>query len=537
MKRVTSIDLILQLPENYVSKQMALYTALREAIISQAIATNQRLPSTREFARANGISRGTAVIVYELLQAEGYVVTRRGAGTFVTPSLPDDRMVVPESGSQLDLQLQQAAESSRAPAEALSRLGHQLASTTLPVEDTVRRPVPFLAHLPALDEFPISLWARLTAKHARLVKPDLLGHGHAAGWPRLRTAIAAYLRTTRGIDCRHEQIILTSSTRQSLLFCARLLTEPGDAALIEDPGHPGALAALRVAGLEVVPIPVDSDGMIIGAYRQFRGRPRLASVTPAAQCPTGAVMSVDRRHALLDWAARYDAWLFEDDDESEFRYCGHPMPALYGMSKSGCVLYAGSFDKTLFPALRTSYLVVPPQLVDVFARAQAVYAGWPAILPQLVLCDFIESGHFVRHVRRMVECYRERRAALIDAVGERLGGAVGIAPQPSGLGLTVLWHDGRDAETIAAAAEAQNLRVEPISSFRIRNPVPSGSILGFAAYDAAVLRSAVDRLARVVESLPDGGGSSSARLPVTATDVPAGREPTRRLVSAMPGGR
>jgi GntR family transcriptional regulator / MocR family aminotransferase len=537
MKRVTSVELILQLSENHVSKQTALYTALREAIIAQAIAPNQRLPSTREFARANGISRGTAVIVYELLQAEGYVVTRRGAGTFVPPSLPDDRMVAPKAGSQLDLQLQPAAERSRAPAEALSRLGHRLASTTLPVEDTVRRPVPFVPYLPALDEFPISLWARLTAKHARLVKPDLLGHGHAAGWPRLRIALGAYLRTTRGIDCRHEQIILTSCTRQSLLLCARLLAEPGDAALIEDPGHPGALAALDVAGLEVVPIPVDSDGMNIGACRQFRGRPRLAYVTPAAQYPTGAVMSVDRRHELLDWAARHGAWLFEDDDESEFRYCGHPMPALYGMGTSGCVLYAGSFDKTLFPALRMSYLVVPPQLVDVFARAQAVYARWPAILPQLVLCDFIESGHFVRHVRRMAECYRERRAALMDAMNERLGGAVAITPSPCGLALAVLWQDGRDAETIAAAAEARNLRVGPISSFRIRNRVPSGSVLGFAAYDASALRNAVDRLAGVVEGLPDGSGPAPLWLPVAGTDVRSGRDVARRLAGAMSGGR
>jgi len=507
MKRTTSINPILHLPENYVSKQMALYTAFREAIITEVIAPNQRLPSTREFARAYDISRGTAVIVYELLQAEGYLVTRRGAGTFVAPRLPDDCLIMPKAEFHLDLQPERAEERVRAPVQALSRLGRQFASTTLPIEDTTRRPIPFVPHLPALDEFPISLWARLTARHARLVKPELLGHGYAGGWPRLRTVIAAYLRSTRGIDCRHEQIILTSSTQQSLLLCARLLTEPGDQALMEDPGYPGVLAALQVAGLEVVPVPVDSQGMQIGMDQQFGGRPRLAYVMPAHQCPTGAVMSVERRQALLEWAVRHDAWVFEDDDESEFRYYGHPMPALYGMGRSGCVLYAGSFDKTLFPALRISYFIVPPPLVDAFARAQVLHGRNPAILSQLVLCDFIESGHFVRHVRRMGECYRERRTALIDALNEHLGGSIEITPQPSGLELAVWWKGGRDAETIAAAAEAQNLYVEPISSFQIRNLVPSGTVLGFAAYNPPVLRNAVGRLASAASTLTVNIGS------------------------------
>jgi GntR family transcriptional regulator/MocR family aminotransferase len=371
-----------------------------------------------------------------------------------------------------------------------------------------------------LDEFPISLWARLSARHARLVKPDLLG-GHAARWPRLRSAIASYLKATRGVDCRHEQIILTSSTQQSLMLCGRLLTEPGDQALMEDPGNPGALAALQSAGLAVVPVSVDSRGIQIGADQQFEGRPRFAYVTPAHQCPTGAVMSVERRRALLDWAVRHDAWIFEDDDESEFRYHGQPMPALYGTGASGCVLYAGSFDKTLFPALGISYLIVPPSLVDAFARVQAMYRRDPAILSQLVLCDFIESGHFVRHVRRMGECYRERCSALIDALNEYLGGVIEIAPQPSGLELAVWWKGESDAEIMAAAAEVQNPYVEPISSFRVRNAVPSGAVLGFAAYSALVLRNAVGRLSSAVEGISKERYPTPGRFAIATRDLSA----------------
>jgi GntR family transcriptional regulator/MocR family aminotransferase len=400
MKRTTSINLILQLPENCACKQRAIYTALREAIIAGMIGLNQRLPSTRDLAAALDMSRGTAVIAYEMLQAEGYLVSRRGAGTFVAATLPDDRLVMPKTGLQVASPPRRAEERGRGAAEALSHRGCHFVSTTLVSHNAADRPRPFIPYLPALAEFPANLWARLTARHARLIKPRLLDRGHAAGWLRLRTAVAEYVRSTRGIYCHCEQIILTSSTLQSLSLCSRLLTEQGDQVLMEDPGYGGALAALRAAGLMVIPVPVDAQGMQVGADDHFGGRARLAYVTPAHQRPTGVVMSTGRRQDLLDWAVRHDAWVFEDDDQSEFRYYGQPTPALYAMDRRGCVLYSGSFDKTLFPALCISYLVVPPSLVDAFTRAQAIFGGHPTIVSQVVLCDFMESGHFIRHIRR-----------------------------------------------------------------------------------------------------------------------------------------
>jgi GntR family transcriptional regulator/MocR family aminotransferase len=510
VKRATSIGLILALPANCASKQSALYTALREAIVRGGIAPNRRLPSTREFARAHGVSRGTAVIVYELLQAEGYLVTRPGAGTFVASSLPDARLVVHAVGDP------PRPTAPRRPGG----------------EERPRLAVPFVPYLPALDEFPIALWARLTAKHARLVKPDLLGHGHAAGLPQLRRAIAAYLSSTRGIDCRPEQIVLTSGTQPALLRCARLLTERGDGALIEDPGNPSAFAALHSAGLAVTPVPVDAQGIQIGADSRFERRPRLIYVTPAHQRPTGVVMAEERRRALLDWAAAHEAWIFEDDDESEFRYHGHPVPALYAADRAGRVLHGGSFDKTLFPALCIGYIVVPPALVDAFARANALYGRNPPILSQLVLCDFIESGHFVRHVRRMGECYRERRAALVEGLKQRLDGCVDIPHQPCGLELAVRWTAERVARAVTAASGAGLVQVEPISPFDAGSPAsarqPAAGVLGFAAYTASALREAVERLGRAVDDLASG------RLPVAERAAPAaGTRPGLRALQQV----
>jgi len=492
---------VLRVRKDAISKQMAFYAALREAIISGAIGPNRRIPSTREFARTYHIARGTAMLVYESLEAEGYLVSRRGVGTLTAASLPDDRLVRRTAGFRSKLQHPDSAEATRALGQALSRLGRQFAAAPLPTDANARRRIPFLPFSPALNEFPISLWARLTAKHARLVKPELLGDGCAAGWPRLRAAIAEYLGSTRGVDCAPEQVILTSSTQHSLLLAAQLLTDPGDQALIEDPGYPGALAALRIAGLAIVPVPVDSQGMQIVVVGERLGvRPQFAYVTPAHQCPTGVAMSVGRRQALLDWAVRHEAWIFEDDYDSEFRYLRPPSPSLYAMDRSGRVLHAGCFSKTLFPALRISYLVVPASLVDAFAHAQALYGRYPAILPQLVLCDFIESGHFVRHIRRMVECYRERRAALVNALDEQFGSSIEITPEPVGLELTVWWRGGKDAQTIATAAGVQDIHVEPTSRFQIRNPVSPGAVLGFAAFDASTLRCAVGRLASAVDA-------------------------------------
>lgn len=500
VKRMSCSDVVLELPPEAPSKQMAIYDALREAIASGAIGANQKLPSTREIARMHNVSRGTAVIAYELLEAEGYIVGRRGAGTFTAGSLPDDPLLKPNSIIRLESRRTAARDNVRTPAQALSQLGHRVASAPLPIGNAAQRCVPFFPYRPALDEFPTDLWAKLSAKHTRLASASLLADGHAAGFPRLRMAIADYLKATRGIQCSYEQIILTPGMQHSLLLCVQLLTNPGDRVLFEDPGYPGALAALQVAGMEVVPARVDGHGITLDSVEQGDAPFKLVYVTPAHQCPSGVVMSLERRRALRDWALRENAWIFEDDYDSDFRYCGNRLPSLYGMDNGTCVLHAGTFSKSLFPALRISYLVVPQPLVEAFYRAQVLHGRYPAILPQLVLCDFIESGHFARHIRRMIVCYQERRAGLIDALNEHFGNSIEIEPGQSGLTLTVWWGPGRDAQMISAAARKQSLHVEPTTTFQIRNPVRPGALLGFGGFTVPALRDGVRRLAKVVDN-------------------------------------
>ncbi|MBA3773236.1 MAG: PLP-dependent aminotransferase family protein [Ramlibacter sp.] len=350
MKRASSTGLMLEVSDKDATKQLAMYNAVRQGIISGAIAPAQRLPSTRDFANAYSISRGTAVIVYDLLQSEGYVVSRPGAGTFAADSLPDVRMNVSR--------VVRAADMAPAPRwdsdESLSSVAREFVTAAALAPAMTTRPRPLTPSLPALDEFPVSLWARLCAKHSRLLKPELMGHAHPAGIPKLRAALAQHLRLTRGIDCAPEQVLLTASTGQALQLSARLLIEQGGKVAVEDPGHPDIGRLLRGAGFQVVPAPVDGEGVLPDACMAAN----LAHVSPAHHCATGVAMSPARRRTLVDAAAERGTWIFENDAGSEFRYHGHPTPALFSMSRGGGVIHAGSFDQTLFPALHISYLVV-----------------------------------------------------------------------------------------------------------------------------------------------------------------------------------
>ncbi len=499
---------MLEVPANCATKQLALYTAVRQAIIGGAIAPAQRLPSTRDFARAYGISRGTAVIVYEQLQSEGYLVSRPGAGSFAASSLPDDRLFTSRAHAP---HTPRAGEPEAAAGwngfDALSYVGREIHGSGL--APAMPRLLPLTPSVPALDEFPVSLWARLCAKHSRLLKPEQLGYAHPAGLPRLRAAVAQHLKLTRGIDCAPEQVLLTSSIRQGLLLTARLLANPGDKVVVEDPGDPAVRLLLRGAGLDLVAMPVDAEGVRPDACAT-PSRPSLAYVTPSRHCGSGVAMSPARRRALLEWAGQRGTWIFENDTASEFRYAGHPTPALFSMSSGGGVVHAGSFDQTLFPALHIAYLVLPKSLADVFERAHALHGRPPTTVSQLVLCEFMEDGHYVRHLRRMTECYRERRSTLVAALERHFGALVRLAEQPCGLDLAVQWTDPDAADAVEGAARAQKIHLEPLSTFEFRHPVARGALLGFAAHGPGALQLAVAGLAKALENgrhaLPRHGG-------------------------------
>jgi GntR family transcriptional regulator/MocR family aminotransferase len=356
----------------------------------------------------------------------------------------------------------------------------------------------FRANEPALDQFPTTLWAQVAARRLRRVSAKLLAGGDPLGYRPLREAVAEYLSTSRGVKCTAEQVLIVSGAQEALDRTARVLLNPGESVWMEEPGYPGAAVVFRALGAHICRVAVDSEGLNLERAIGRWPRPRLVYVTPAHQFPLGVTMSLRRRLELLEWARRSGTLIFEDDYDSEYRYSGRPVPALQGLDRAGVVIFAGSFTAVLFPALRLGYLVVPSEMVDVFAAAESVSTHHPPLLEQAILCDFIAEGHFARHIRRMRELYAERLAVLLDGARERLTASLEISNVEAGL-QTVGWlKKGLHSERVAAAAERRGIEVIPLSRYAYGRAKRDGLILGFAAVEPRELRRGIEQLAKVL---------------------------------------
>lgn len=490
-KRATGFDLALAADLKPGNQRQGLYTALRAAILGGRLRAGARLPSSRELSGLYGLTRTTVVAVYEQLSAEGYVVSRVGSGTRVSHEIPDACLERRARGER------------RVTGETLlpvlsARGGRLAAGNAFGYRRPARLPVPFQAHVPALEAFPRDLWTRLAARSARSEPLTSLGAGDVLGWPPLRAAIAEYLNTARGVHCSAEQIFITSGAQQSLGLAARLLLDPDDPVWMEDPGYSGAAQLLVAEGVTTVPVPVDSQGIVVAEGEKRAPQARMAFVTPAHQAPTGVAMSLTRRVELLEWATRNRAWIFEDDYDSEYRYSGTPLPALHSLDRSGLVIHAGSFSKTLFPALRLGYLVVPSALIDAFAAARSLLDRYPPINTQVTLHAFITEGHYARHLRRMRTLYAERRQALARTLALNSDGKIEIGDHEAGLE-AVAWLPARvDDLAIARQAREHGLAVEAVNEFSVE-PHRPGLLLGFAAYTPRRLRAAAVNLVAIIK--------------------------------------
>jgi GntR family transcriptional regulator/MocR family aminotransferase len=461
------------------------YVAIREAIVSGALRAGAQVPSTRTLARELGVSRTTVVVAYDHLIAEGYIEPVSGAGSFVTSALRDaaGRSELQSSGVS-DVRTSRAARTY----VAARRL-------TLEGGATARA---FRIGEPDVREFPSALWARLLNRAWKRHAPDALRYGPAGGSMRLRQEIAQYLAATRGVKSSAEQVILVRGAQQGLDLCARLLLDPGDSAWVEDPGYVIGRQVLRGVGAQIVPVPTDAEGLLVTEGKSSAENARVAYVAPSNQFPLGSTMSLRRRVELLGWAASIGAWIIEDDYDSEFRYAGQPLTALQGLDSAGRVLYIGTFSKTLFPALRLGYVVVPPQLVEVFSAARSTIDHAASSVEQLALAEFLASGQFARHVRQMRTLYRNRHDALVEAARE-LGDLLRIEPARTGMHVVGWLPAGVSDQQVAAAALEAGLETLPLSAHCVTRELPPGLVLGFAAVDETAVRTAVPKLARVIE--------------------------------------
>ena len=489
-KAETFQDLSLNPSANHQELWRWFYTELRAAILDGRLKRGARLPSSRCLARQYGLSRGTVITAFEQLQAEGYTHTQVGSGTYVASSLPDQSLSATSHHLAPNLPQSKATLSKRA-RHVLKRI------PVLPAPHSVGKA--FRSFEPAIDLFPVDLWARLSARVLRRAPRSLYGHGNAAGYQPLRRAIAEYVGASRGVRCSPAQIIVTSGAQQALDLIARFLLDPGDPVWMEDPGYPGAWCTLRAAGAKIVPVPVDRDGLNVASARKLSPQAKMAYVTPANQFPLGVTMSADRRLALLNWAVNAGAWIVEDEYDAEYRYYGRPVAALQSLDRSGSVIYVGTFTKMLFNALRLGFMVLPERLVAAFEAARSFVDRHPPTLDQAILAEFITEGHFGHHLRRMRQTYSERLSVLKEASRKRLGSLLDVADAAAGM-RTIAWLNTATSDrAVAQRAQRLGLEVTALSAFAIKHSQPPGLILGFAGCHAGELRRGVSVLASALE--------------------------------------
>ena len=485
MRTVTAPSILAHLPvrrghPDPLHKQI--YDGMRRAILDGLLRPGQRIPSTRELAHDLGVSRLSVLTAFDQLRHEGYIAGRTGSGTFVSDALPDERL--------------QASSASSPPRP---RGKTQTPIAALAADPWVMRP--FRINVPALDKFPHTAWSRIVARRAHAIKPKQMGYTHPAGLLELREAIAEHLRTARAVRCEAAQVLIVSGSQLALQLCARVLFGRGDVVAMEEPGYPGAHAAFEAAGVDLAPVKVDDEGIDVTALGAIGWRVRAAYVTPSHQYPLGTSMSAARRLALLDWAARRDAWLIEDDYDSEYRYVSRPLGALQGMSATGRVVYIGTFSKVLFPALRVGYVVVPPALWDAFVEARDAFDICSPTLTQLALADFIKEGHFARHIRRMRLVYEQRRDALLKGLAAHCGALLTVHNADAGLQIAAFLPPGVSDADVLARMEERSLMATRLSTSYLGSKRRQGLLLGFGGWDERRIAAASRTLGEVLASL------------------------------------
>jgi GntR family transcriptional regulator/MocR family aminotransferase len=474
-----------------------LYENYRTAILGQQLRAGAQLPSTRELAKHLQVSRNTVMLAFEQLLAEGFLTGKVGSGTFVTNQLL-------ENSNRSDLrppliQGPSANPSSSRIADLLMERSRRRYSEGLGA---------FRASLPALDLFPWPAWSRLITACSRRQTREQLAYSEPLGLTSFREAVASYVRSARNVRCEADQVLVVSGSQQALCLAASVLLNEGDTVWMEDPGYRGARSAFLLNRLNVQPVPVDAEGLNVQRGEALCPEARMAYVTPSHQYPLGVTMSLQRRLELLNWAVARNAWIVEDDYDSEYRYVSRPLSSLQGLSEHDRVIYIGTFSKVLYPSLRVGYMVVPTRLVSAFSAIREASDIYPPTLFQMVLTDFIAQGAFARHLRRMRSIYSERLQELLECVHRELSDRAHIEAADSGLHVVLFLSKDVDDVAVCKEAARQGVTVMPLSICYEGGPIRRGLILGFGGTNFAQIRSGTVALKRALDRVCTNGNST-----------------------------
>jgi GntR family transcriptional regulator/MocR family aminotransferase len=476
-----------------------LYRACRQQILSGRLPPGGRLASTRRLADHLDVSRFTIVTALERLVAEGYLTTRVGAGTFITRTLPD-HAITPAGKRPHDLL--RGANVAPLPS-ARGQTLHALHVTGPRPEE----PRAFQPRRAPLDVFPVRAWSAIIRGLWKRSGYRQLEYGEPAGYKPLREAIAAHVGVTRAVNCVPEQVIVTSGSQQAFDVLFRVLLDPGERAWIEEPGFLDLRAALLAAGANLVPVPVDGSGLVVAEGIKRCRVARVAVVSPAHAYPAGVTLSATRRIELLNWARASGAWVVEDDYDSYFRYAGRPMSALQGIetgARSAHVIYVGTFSKTVFPALRLGFCVVPEALVEAVVNARAVADRHSPIIDQAALTEFITSGHYERHLRRLRIVCQERYLAMRNSFAAIFGDELELSTASAGTHVVARFASARVRRDpslprrVAALAAREGLVVFPLSRYCLETPAEDALVLGFGGVSPRTIAAGAERLAAVI---------------------------------------
>ncbi|HVX37191.1 MAG TPA: PLP-dependent aminotransferase family protein [Hyphomicrobium sp.] len=459
--------------------------AIRRQLGNGSLKAFERLPSTRLLSKELSVARETVELAYQHLEAEGYLIRRHGSGTFVS-----------ETGAQLATF--QISTGKKARSLHLSERGKKIQCSGR-VQDPV--PLPFAAAFPDVRSFPIDLWKKTLSRVSRRLGTDALGYCDPQGLEQLREEIARYLGAYRGVRCRAENVIVLTSSQEALLLITTMMLDAGDTVAVEDPCYLGIRSALAVSGAIPLPINVDDNGMIVENLIGRTPAPRGVYVTPSHQYPTTATLSLDRRMALVDWANANRRFIIEDDYDSEYRYDGAPISCIQGLDTSGNVLYVGTFTKTLFPGVRLAYLVAPTHLMPALVGMRTLVDGHSAVLNQATLAEFMATGEFTAHIRRMRQLFKARRDAFVEAV-ERYLSPFGTLRIPAG-GFQATWYlrDGRTEDEVMRRAEKSGIALLALSGLFVRRRGTPGFVLGFAGLTSEECEIAIKQFARVLKGV------------------------------------